>query len=168
MLRLRPYKRTDADIIAGWIKDEVTFRKWCALEYESYPITGEDINRYYDESYEFHDDLYEFTAFDEDGPVGHFTLRLADEKKTVAKLGFVLVDGEKRGRGYGREMLKLAMKYAFELLKAERMTLLVFENNVNAYGLYSSMGFRVVEGVDKSLKFFGERWRGVEMEAFPR
>lgn len=31
MLRLRPYKKCDAKYIANWIKDEVSFRKWCIV-----------------------------------------------------------------------------------------------------------------------------------------
>ena len=36
MLRLRPYKKCDAKYIVSWIKDEISFRKWCADRYESY------------------------------------------------------------------------------------------------------------------------------------
>ena len=28
MLRLRPYKSCDADLIAEWVKDENIFKKW--------------------------------------------------------------------------------------------------------------------------------------------
>ena len=48
MLRLRPYKSCDAKYIVSWIKDEISFRKWCADRYEHYPITGEDMNQYYE------------------------------------------------------------------------------------------------------------------------
>ena len=43
-LILRPYKPDDAKSIVKWIKDEVSFRKWCADRYENYPITPENIN----------------------------------------------------------------------------------------------------------------------------
>lgn len=49
MLRLRPYKSCDAKYIVSWMKDEISFRKWCADRYEYYPITGEDMNQYYDQ-----------------------------------------------------------------------------------------------------------------------
>jgi hypothetical protein len=38
MLRLRPYKASDADIIVTWLKDELTFRNWAADRYKKYPI----------------------------------------------------------------------------------------------------------------------------------
>ena len=47
-MRLRPYKNCDAEYIVKWIKDEVSFRKWCADRYDKYPISSEDINNHYD------------------------------------------------------------------------------------------------------------------------
>lgn len=48
------------------------------------------------------------------------------------RLGFVIVDDTKRGKGYGKEMLSLAVKYAFEIFKAEKLTIGVFANNPSA------------------------------------
>lgn len=103
-LRLRPYKNCDAKYIVSGIKDEVSFRKWCADRYEKYPISAEDINRQY-AACEDADSFYEMTAFDESGVVGHLIMRFTDEEKTVLRFGFVIVDDTKRGRGYGKEML---------------------------------------------------------------
>lgn len=49
-------------------------------------------------------------------------------------------------KGYGREALKLILKYGFEELKLERITLDFFENNKRAQNLYVSLGFKS-EGV---------------------
>lgn len=70
MLRLRPYKKCDAKVIVGWIKDEVSFRKWCADRYEKYPICDTDMNDHYEEA-AFSDSFFPMTAFDETGIVGH-------------------------------------------------------------------------------------------------
>ena len=43
MLRLRPFKKCDADTIVSWIKNERIFRFWCADRFENYPITGDDL-----------------------------------------------------------------------------------------------------------------------------
>src|SRR5699024_11666147 len=48
LLRLRPYKKCDAKVIASWIKDEVSFRKWSADRYEKYPVSDVDINNHYE------------------------------------------------------------------------------------------------------------------------
>lgn len=36
----------------------------------------------------------------------------------------------------------MAIRYAFDMLKAEKITLGVFENNPSAYYCYKSVGFR--------------------------
>ena len=46
------------------------------------------------------------------------------------------------GRGLGRQMLYLILKKAFEEYDAHRLWLDVFENNLRAQHLYSSLGFR--------------------------
>ena len=47
MLRLRPYKACDAQVITTWLKSEYAFRQWSADRYENYPITPDDMNLYY-------------------------------------------------------------------------------------------------------------------------
>ena len=164
MLGLRPYKACDAEYIVSWIKDELSFRKWCADRYESYPITAEDMNDHYN-SLAYADNFYPFTAFDENGVAGHMIMRFTDEAKTVIRFGFIIVDNRRRGTGLGRQMLELAVKYAFDILGAEKITLGVFENNIPAYNCYRSVGFKVVETAEtECYRVFGEDWKCREME----
>ena len=132
MLRLRPYKKCDAKRIVSWIKDEISFRKWCADRYNKYPINENDINSYYS-TMEDLDTFFPMTAFDETGIVGHLIMRFIDENKKILRFGFIIVDDKKRGQGYGKEMLQLSIKYAFEILKIQKITLGVFDNNKSAY-----------------------------------
>ena len=164
MLRLRPYKACDAQTIVSWIGDETMFRKWSADRFESYPITAEDLNRHYDRMADS-DSFYEMTAFDETGVAGHLIMRFTDEKKTILRFGFVIVDDGKRGYGYGREMLQLAIRYAFDILKADRITLGVFENNEPAYLCYRAVGFRDKDTGETEYYHFGnEAWKCLELE----
>ena len=39
MLRIRPYKASDADTILSWCQDEKTFYQWSAGILGNYPIT---------------------------------------------------------------------------------------------------------------------------------
>lgn len=170
MLRLRPYKPCDAETIISWCKDEATFRKWTSDRYDSYPITAEDMNYKYIEcngDCEEKDNFYPLTAFDETGIVGHLILRFTDKEKKTLRLGFVIVDDSKRGMGYGKEMLKLAQKFAFDILKAEKATLGVFENNPDAYYCYKAAGFQDVQ-MEKEIiiSLFGEQWKILELESY--
>lgn len=164
-LRLRPYKYSDAQHIVNWCKDEESFRNWSADRYETFPITPEDMNRQYTDLSGDVDGFYPMTAVDGNEIVGHMIMRFTDDEQMNLRFGFVIVDDTKRGRGYGKEMLSLALKYAFEILKVRKVTLGVFENNIPAYRCYKSVGFQDVEqGKDEYYEISGEMRRCVMME----
>lgn len=164
MIELRLYRNTDANIIVKWLKSEYAFRQWSADRYENYPITADDMNNYYSQYNE--DELYKLTAIDEDKIIGHLTIRFIDDARKIARLGFVIVDDTKRGRGYGKQLVSSALKYAFDELKADKVTLGVFENNTPAINCYRSCGFKIVEReITESYKCMGELWNCIEMEA---
>ena len=167
-LKLRPYKPSDAETIVSWIKDERALRKWSSDRYGAYPITAADINYKYldcNGDCEEPDNFYPLTLVDESGPVGHLILRYTDEAKSIIRFGFVIVDDSKRGRGYGKRMLQMAIRYAFDMLKAEKITLGVFENNPSAYFCYKAAGFREIP-MEKEFIFeiLGEQWKCIELE----
>ncbi len=167
-LKLRPYKPSDAEAIVSWIKDERALRKWSSDRYGAYPITAEDINYKYldcNGDCEEPDNFYPMTLVDEGGPVGHLILRYTNEEKSVIRFGFVIVDDSKRGRGYGKKMLQMAIRYAFDMLKAEKITLGVFENNPSAYFCYKAAGFREIPMEEELLfEILGEQWKCIELE----
>lgn len=165
-LRLRPYKPQDAEAIVSWIKDEEALRKWSSDRYGAYPITPDDINyKYIDCNGDCKepDNFYPLTAVDEYGPVGHLILRYTNEEKTIIRIGFVIVDDTKRGLGYGKSMLQMAIRYAFDMLKAEKVTLGVFENNPSAYYCYKSVGFQEIQQ-EFMIEILGEKWKCIELE----
>ena len=145
MLRLRPYKPCDAAAIVSWLRDETVFRWWGGHRFGAYPITAEAVNDKYlahNGDCEEPDNFYPFTVFDENGPAGHFILRYPDGDRRTVRVGWVIVDDTRRGRGLGRELLRLALHCAFVLLGAERVTLGVFTDNLRAYRCYAAVGFR--------------------------
>ncbi len=163
MLRLRPYKNTDAETIVQWLEDERTFRFWCADKYSRFPVSDVEMNDYY----LARECIYPMTAEDDEGIAGHLTLRYENSELTDIRLGFVIVDPARRGRGYGRELVRLAAKYAFIFMGAEKVGLSVFENNTRAHACYLSAGFRdVTDRVYRPYTYKGEEWycRNLEMD----
>lgn len=168
MLRLRPYKKDDAKYIINWISEEATFRKWGGERFGSFPITADIINdKYFNNNgdCEEPDNFYPMTAFDETGVVGHFIMRYTGGDNKNLRFGWVILDDKKRGKGYGREMLTLGTKFAFDILKVDRITIGVFENNIPAYRCYKSIGFNEIDMEEMPYDIVdGERWNIIELE----
>lgn len=57
------------------------------------------------------------------------------------RFGFIIVDPEIRGKGYGKAMIQQGLKFAFQIYGAKKTSLGVFENNLSAYYCYKAVGF---------------------------
>lgn len=163
MLRLRPYIASDAQTILSWIGDERTFRYWSANRYGDYPITPDDMNAQY-APFAVTDTSYAVTAYDENGIAGHMIMRFIDEERRELRFGFIVADNARRGTGCGSAMLRLALKYAFEILGAERVTLHVFEENEPAARCYSAVGFEFVPEYFHCCQVLGRTCKVLMME----
>ncbi|MBQ9944268.1 MAG: GNAT family N-acetyltransferase [Clostridia bacterium] len=163
MLRFRPYKPCDAKTIVSWIRNEYAFRQWCADRFDHYPLTADELNQHY-EAQCMNDAFYPMCAYDDEGVQGHMILRFTDPEKKHLRFGFVIVNDQKRGTGLGKEMLNLAIRFGQDLLKAQTISLGVFENNPAAYHCYFSVGFRATELPEKEVyPVLGEIWPCIEM-----
>ncbi len=136
MLTLTDYKENDAKKLITWTGDSQEFYRWSFGRLGNYPITAERINNSF-----INDDSIHLIALDSETPVGHIMLKIIEEKPKTIRFGLIIVDSTKRGKGYGRELLKVAIEYAKRQLKAEKITIGVFENNTPAFNLYTSLGF---------------------------
>lgn len=155
-MQLRPFHQDDAETILSWCKDKQAFRRWSADRYKDFPAQPEDMMEQYSG-----DNMYPFTAVIRNTIIGHILLRHPSEDKTMVRFGFVIVDDELRGKGYGKQMLRLAIGYAQQELGAQKISLGVFCDNISALKCYKSVGFRLT-GED-SYTIDGEKWKGYEM-----
>ena len=164
MLRLRPFKNTDAAHIVSWVGNEEEYVKWSAGNFGSYPITPQAI---IDESNKFTGDekVFFMTACEDEKPIGFLLYKYREEKYDVVHLGAIIVDSSLRGRGYGKSMVKLAQKYAFEILGVRKITLNVFDNNAPAYRTYLAAGFSETKNV-RDYDFHSEKWVTKEMAVY--
>ena len=154
MLRLRPYKKSDAEYIISWLNNEEIFSLWGGERFGQFPITPDIINdKYFNNNgdCEEADNFYPLTAVDDNGPVGHFIIRYINGNNRILRFGWVIIDKNIRGQKIGQKMLKLGLIYSFEILNAERVTIGVFENNLPALYCYLSCGFHKSEILEDSL-----------------
>ena len=78
--------------------------------------------------------------------------------KNEGMLKFVVIGNTMRDKGYGSEMIRLAVKYAFEIEKANTVQLNVFPENIGAKKCYEKVGFQERSLVEKAFVFRDEAW----------
>lgn len=168
MLKLRPYKKCDAETIVSWILNEKEFYSWSAGILGEYPYSAERLEAFSAEIADS-DSVFQFVACEENELIGYMIMRYTDEEKQTLRFGFIIADPKVRGTGLGKKMLRQAMHYAFEFLKVKRITLGVFADNLNAFHCYQAAGFWEMRGTDtQSYDILGEKWVCKEMVAYPR
>lgn len=154
---LRPYiPCLDFDIIKTWAGDRRTHAMWCADRTE-YPLERDGFDSLLENvAVRFGD--CPFIAADDDGqPVGFFCYSINTESRE-GMFKFVIVSPERRGMGYGREMLTMAVKYAFEFTGATAVRLSVFSVNAAAKRCYQSVGFEQRSVQEDAFCFSDELW----------
>lgn len=139
---LRAYTREDSPVIAGWVRTEEELYRWSSDRYGFFPLLPYSIDENYIPQLQT-GRFIPLTGVDEEGrPVGHLIIRYPNENDdSSVRFGFVIVDPEIRGKGYGRELLRLAIQYVKDNLTATRIDLGVFVNNPKARRCYESAGF---------------------------
>lgn len=164
-MKLRDFRNEDADVICSWLRTEDELYRWSADRFNKYPLTGQDIVDNYAPQIES-GKFFPLTVTDEDGKIlGHFIIRYPrEDNPSSVRFGFVILDPAERGRGYGKEMLRLGLKYAGEKLNAERVDLGVFEGNDSARGCYEAVGFK--EYSRRMCEMPIGTWECVDMELF--
>ena len=161
-MNFREYKNEDGEKILSFIKSEREFRLWSANRYGSYPISSNDINKNYLECKKI-SNFYPFTLTDSGRTIGHLILRNPEKDLSVIRLGFVIVNPDIRGKGYGKILVNKAIVYAREKLGAKEINLDVFTNNKSAIECYKSVGFEITNILKNAYKFHDEYWDSAEM-----
>lgn len=161
-MRIRPYiSDLDFDVIKNWITDERTHAMWCA-NLIRYPLQKGN----FDETLEQLAVRYEdcpFAALTDEGKTVGFFCYSVNKETNEGMLKFVIIDPELRGRGYGREMVRLAVKYGLEFTGAKAVQLNVFAENINAKKCYLSAGFKERANTDNAFRFRDEMWTRCNM-----
>ncbi len=161
-MRIRPYiPNKDYESLSKWIDNERTHAFWCANRFP-YPITSKPFHDFLEQiSTEWTDSAY--VATENNGQVVGFFCYSVNTDDNIGFLKFVIVDKTKRGRGYGKEMLSLALQYAFQITGAKAVQLNVFKENTLAKQCYEKVGF-VERTVDKNaFAYKDELWSRCNM-----
>jgi len=155
-VRIRPYQNKDFDTISQWIMGERSHALWCAnlipypLEKKGFDDLLQDVEERCGDS--------PFVATSDNGKVVGFFCFSVNVNTNEGMLKFVVIDNSMRNKGYGYEMLKLAIKYAFEIAKANAVQLNVFPENLGAKKCYEKVGFKERTLTENAFSFKDESW----------
>ncbi|MCM1253828.1 MAG: GNAT family N-acetyltransferase [Clostridium sp.] len=164
-MRIRPYIETrDYESIEKWIDNERTHALWCA-NLMPYPLTRQNLHDFLEKgAVEWADSAY--VATDDSGKAVGFFIYSVNTNDNAGFLKCIIIDNQMRGAGYGRQMLQLALRYAFHITGAALVRLNVFEVNAAAKSCYEKAGF-TMEGISKDVfPYKNELWSRCHMISY--
>ena len=93
-------------------------------------------------------------------PRGSVSFRDVNENYDSAEFGIFIGEDDARGKGYGKEITSLFVKFGFESLGLHRIQLRLVKGNAAAARTYSSVGFHK-EGEFRDMVKLGDEYRTV-------
>lgn len=153
-VRLRGFRPEEAEVCAKWLNDLETMR--LAGGGAQRPRTVEECWTWLNKPGQ-----NRFAVETLDGRlIGMCVLKDADEQSRHCMLGWLIGEKDARGQGYGSDMIRVLLKYAFEERGMARVALDTFGYNEGAIRLYERLGF-VREGVlRENVYAMGRYWDG--------
>ena len=128
-------------------------------EHESDPAVYEDESRYqpYVYSEEAADSFYErkqvpgrleLVAMMDGRTIGHVQLKNIDEEKRECEFGFHMQNDSVKGMGYGTQIARLALEYAFENLGIDAVYAYTIPKNTRSQHVLEKVGFLCITEKD--------------------
>ena len=87
-----------------------------------------------------------------------------DRDKLSAEFGIFIGEKAEMGKGYGPEVLELAIKYAREDMGLKTVELRVIADNEAAYKLYTNHGFKIRPELTETKEYNGQEAQILHME----
>ncbi len=138
-VRLSPLTDEDSPTFLKWINE----REQVLLSTPYLPVSEAE-HRLWFESVQGRKDTFIFAirTIEEDRLIGSCQLHSVHWVHRTAELQIRIGEADQRGQGYGQEITKLLLDFAFLDLNLNRVSLHVFEGNEAAIHVYKKTGFR--------------------------
>jgi RimJ/RimL family protein N-acetyltransferase len=163
LVKLTTAEPGDAEAFAKWSTDPIYMQR--AYSGPAYPVPKSQ--------YEDWDKSFSCNA----GEEYQFRLRTVEDNRLIGKaslygiswtdrkatLAIAIGDETDRGKGYGSEAIRLLLRYGFEELNLNRVSLWVFEYNRRAMRLYEKLGFKHEGRLRQDSFHQGRYWDNVQM-----
>lgn len=158
LVRLRPLRREDADVLYKWI----TTRELVLLNSSYYPVSEADHEEWINSMMRRRADIAIFVIEDKssDTAIGTCQLLNIDMRHRNAELQIRIGEDSHQGQGFGSEAVRLLCDFGFRDLNLHRIYLRVFTTNTRAISAYKKCGFKE-EGVSQEAAFIDGAWVNV-------
>jgi RimJ/RimL family protein N-acetyltransferase len=132
--------RRNAETVLAWINDPEVNRYMLTGHV---PLTLEEELGFYDRS-ESSPEVYNFEIHTGDDLrlIGHAGLIGVDLRHRRGEVGIMIGELSAQNRGYGRDALVTLLRFAFDTLGLNSVTIAAREDNERGLHLYRSIGFR--------------------------
>ena len=105
-------------------------------------------------------DRVDFLILRGEAPIGELALKHIDREAGTCELSIHLQNDRVKGRGYGARAEQLALRYAFEVLKLDRVLADAVVKNTRSQHVLEKVGFTFLrqEGIFRYYEFPRSRW----------
>jgi RimJ/RimL family protein N-acetyltransferase len=157
---LRPLESEDAASLQPWVNDEEVARTVAFHR----PLTLADERAFVERTRSADHEIVLAIALQRgDRMIGDVGLHAIHSKDRSAVLGIMIGDKKEWGKGYGTEATALMVRYAFETMNLNRVSLHVFEFNVRGIRAYEKVGFRQEAIFRQAVFREGRYWNTIGM-----
>jgi RimJ/RimL family protein N-acetyltransferase len=165
LIKLHTFKESDFSQLIAAVPDARFLLQWTGPRY-TYPLDVSQLKDTLAKTTGEQPTFKVFKAFrsDTSETVGHIQLMDIDYSSARCVLGRVLIFQDHRGKGFGKAMVSLAVKDAFEKLGLNEISLNVFDFNKSAIATYKSIGFIDYQLKTGALTFQNETWNIIKMK----
>ncbi|MEC6747306.1 GNAT family N-acetyltransferase [Marinilactibacillus sp. XAAS-LB27] len=145
-LRLKAVEKEDVDFMHQMRKNPDIMEFWCAEAYTS----KERLLKEYEDNQKS-DTIRQFIIYDGDQKIGYTSLFNINPRHRSATFA-IMLDPSHHGKGYATRSTELVVKYGFNQLNLNKISLDVVDYNEKAIHIYKKVGFEI-EGERKQQYF---------------
>lgn len=134
---LSPMREEDAAVYVGWMNDPLILKN-IGVPQMVYDVPMEEewirANRSRNQ--------FAIVKAGEDRLIGNCGIQEVDQRNQRAEVGIFIGHEKDRGKGYGKEALRLLLDFGFRQMNLHSMYLQVYSFNERAINAYKKIGFR--------------------------
>jgi RimJ/RimL family protein N-acetyltransferase len=149
-VELRRHDRANYQLYARWYGDEEI---WRLTSWAKEPLRRSEVERLFENREKSSaDDSFAIHREGDNEPIGVVSLVKVSKSDASAELSVIVGDERDRNEGLGTEAIRIILRYAFEDLGLEQVSLSVFEFNEPAIHAYEKLGFEREGRIQRAVR----------------